>query len=177
MMPGKAFQDCYPDDFAHCYGCGRNNAHGHHLKSHWDGDTTVARFTPRPYHTGGVPGNVYGGLIASLLDCHGAASAAAAACRAEGREMGSAPHMRFVTASLKVDYLRPTPMDADLEVRGEIVEVKPRKVTVRLSLSANGEVCARGQMIAVQLPDAAAKGTGQTAATAPDASADLTEYR
>ncbi|WP_291984905.1 PaaI family thioesterase [Candidatus Accumulibacter sp. ACC007] len=158
-MPSTAFQDCYPDDFAHCYGCGKNNEHGHHLKSHWDdsdGDTTVARFTPQPYHTGGVPGNVYGGLIASLLDCHGAGSAAAAACKAEGREMGSTPPMRFVTASLKVDYLRPTPIDAELEVRGEIVEVKPRKVTVSLSLSAHGEVCARGHMIAVRLPDSAA---------------------
>jgi len=156
-MPDKAFQDFYPEDFSHCYGCGKSNEHGHHLKSYWDGETTVARFTPRHYHTGGVPGNVYGGLIASLLDCHGAASAAAAACKAEGREMGGAPPMRFVTASLKVDYLRPTPIDAELEVRGEIVEVKARKVTVNLSLIAHGEVCARGHMIAVRLPDAAAK--------------------
>ena len=156
-MPSKAFQDFYPDDFAHCYGCGKNNAHGHHLKSYWDGETTVARFTPSSYHTGGVPGNVYGGLIASLLDCHGAASAAAAACKAEGREMGSEPPTRFVTASLKVDFLRPTPIDVELEVRGEIVEVKARKVTVDLSLRAGGEVCARGHMIAVRLPDSSAK--------------------
>jgi acyl-coenzyme A thioesterase PaaI-like protein len=156
-MPDKAFQDFYPEDFSHCYGCGKSNEHGHHLKSYWDGETTVARFTPQPYYTGGVPGNVYGGLIASLLDCHGAASAAAAACKAEGREMGGAPPMRFVTASLKVDYLRPTPIDAELEVRGEIVEVKARKVTVSLSLTAHGEVCARGHMIAVRLPDTATK--------------------
>ena len=71
--------------------------------------------------------------------------------------MAGAPPMRFVTASPKVDYLRPTPIDAELEVRGEIVEVKARKVTVSLSLTAHGEVCARGHMIAVRLPDAAAK--------------------
>lgn len=153
-MLRKAFQDCYPDNFSHCYGCGKSNEHGLHLKSYWDGDTTVALFTPKNYHTGGVPGKAYGGLIASLLDCHGTASAAAAAFKAENRKMGTAPHMRFVTASLKVDFLRPTPIDAELEVRGEIVEVKPRKVTIDLSLSASGEICATGQMIAVKLPDA-----------------------
>ena len=152
-MVGLAFQDCYPDDFSHCFGCGKSNEYGHHLKSYWDGDITVAHFMPENYHTGGMPGKVYGGLVASLLDCHGTASAAAAACRAEGREMGVAPHLRFVTASLKVDFLQPTPIDTELEVRGEIVEIKSRKITIDLSLRANGEVCVMGHMIAVKLPD------------------------
>jgi len=152
-MNPKAFQDFYPDNFSHCYGCGKNNEHGYHLKSYWDGKTTVARFTPRPYHTGGIPGFAYGGLIASLLDCHGAGTAAAAAHKAEGREMGTEPPVRFVTASLKVDYLKPTPLGVELEIRGEILEVKGKKVTVNLSLSADGEVCATGHMIAVRLPD------------------------
>ena len=73
-----AFQDYYPEDVAHCFGCGRLNEHGHHIKSYWDGDETVARFVPRPYHTA-IPGYVYGGLIASLIDCHGTGTAAAAA--------------------------------------------------------------------------------------------------
>jgi len=152
-MTQKAFQDYYPDTFSNCYGCGKNNEHGYHLKSYWDGDTTVARFTPKPYHTGGVPGFAYGGLIASLLDCHGAGSAAAAAFKAEGRDMGTEPPIRFVTASLKVDYLKPTPLGVELEIRGEILEVKGRKVTVNLSLRANGRVCATGHMVAVRLPD------------------------
>ena len=152
-MSGKAFQDYYPDNFSHCYGCGKHDDHGHQLKSYWDGDTTVARFTPKPYHTGGFPGFAYGGLVASLLDCHGAGSAAAAAFKAEGRDMGTDPPIRFVTASLKVDYLKPTPLGGELEVRGKILEVKGRKVTVDLWLSANGVVCAKGHMIAVRLPD------------------------
>ena len=73
----KAFQDCYADRFSHCYGCGRLNPDGLQLKSYRDGDDTIARFTPRPEQSGGVPNHVYGGLIASLLDCHGTASAAA----------------------------------------------------------------------------------------------------
>jgi len=152
-MRETAFQDHYPPQFAHCYGCGTENPHGHKLKSYWDGDETVARFTPEPYHTGGFPGNVYGGLIASLMDCHGAASAAAASYRSEQREMGTEPPIRFVTASLKVDYLRPTPQGTELEIRGEIREIKARKVIVGLSLLANGEVCVTGEMIAVRLPE------------------------
>jgi hypothetical protein len=81
-----------------------------------------------------------GGLGASLLDCHGTASAAAAAFKAENREMGTKPHIRYVTASLKVNSLRPTPIDVELEIRGVIVAIKSRKVTIDLSLSANGKV-------------------------------------
>ncbi len=158
-MSRKAFQDYYPDGFSHCYGCGSKNEHGHHLKSYWDGDRTVAHFRPKNYHTGGVPGYAYGGLVASLIDCHGTGSAAAAAFKAEGREMGTEPAMRFVTASLKVDYLKPTPLGVELEIRGEILEVKPRKVTIDLSLIAEGIVCATGYMIAVKLPDDSAMNT------------------
>ncbi len=152
-MTEKAFQDYYPDDFAHCYGCGRLNKDGLQLKSYWDGEETVCRFQPRPYHTGGFPGFGYGGLVASLLDCHGTASAAAAKYREEGREMGTIPPLRFVTASLKIDFLAPTPIDTVLEVRGTIKEVKGRKVTLTETLSAKGKVVAKGEVIAVLIPE------------------------
>lgn len=150
-MTGPAFQDLYPDDFGHCYGCGRHNPHGHQLKSHWDGAETVAVFTPQPYHTS-VPGFVYGGLIASLLDCHAMGTAAAARHRAEGGAEGG-PLRRYVTASLTVDYLRPTPLGVPLEVRGRAREVKGRKVVVEAWLSARGEICARGEAVAVEMPE------------------------
>ena len=150
-MNAPAFQDAYPDDLSHCYGCGRLNEHGLQLKSYWDGDETVAVFTPRPYHVA-LPGFVYGGLIASLVDCHGTASAAAAACRAEGRELGSEPPVRFVTAALHVDYLRPTPLGGPLEIRGRIEEIKDRKVVVAETVSAGGQICARGRLVAVRMP-------------------------
>ena len=150
-MNGPAFQDAYPDELSHCYGCGRLNEHGLQLKSYWDGDETVAVFTPRPYHIA-VPGFVYGGLIASLIDCHGTASAAAAACRAEGRELGSEPPVRFVTAALHVDYLRPTPLGGPLEIRGRIEEIKDRKIVVAETVSAGGQICARGRVVAVRMP-------------------------
>lgn len=147
----KSFQDHYPPDFAHCYGCGHLNPQGHQLKSFWDGDETVAEFTPKPYHTA-IPGIVYGGLIASLIDCHGTGSAAAAMARAQNREIDDDPPIRFVTASLKVDFLKPTPLGPPLKLRGVIAELKGRKVVVHITLSANDEVCAKGEVVAILVP-------------------------
>ena len=154
-MSLKAFQDYYPDDVSHCYGCGRLNKHGHQLKSYWDGDETVAVFEPKSYHTA-IPGFVYGGLIASLIDCHCTGTAAAAAYRKEGREMGTEPPLRFVTASLQVDYLKPTPMGIPLEVCGEIEELTDKKVIVNATLLAAGQVCAKGRVVAVKMPESMA---------------------
>jgi acyl-coenzyme A thioesterase PaaI-like protein len=151
-MEQKAFQDYYPDGFSYCYGCGRLNPDGLQIKTYWDGEESVTRFTPRPEHIA-IPGYVYGGLIASLIDCHGTGTAAAAAYRAAGREMGTQPAFRFVTASLRVDYLKPTPLGGVLEVRGTVKEIKGRKVVVSAALSAQGEVCARGEVVAVQVPE------------------------
>jgi acyl-coenzyme A thioesterase PaaI-like protein len=147
-----AIQDFYPDDLSHCYGCGRLNEHGYQLKTRWDGDETVSRFTPRPEHTA-IPGYVYGGLIASLIDCHGTGSAALAAYREAGREPGTEPPFRFVTASIQVRYLKPTPIGVELEVRGRVAEVAGRKVVVSATLSAAGEVCATGEVVAVEMPE------------------------
>ena len=112
-MNEKAFQDYYPDDVSHCYGCGCLNPEGLQIKSRWDGDETVCTFEPRSCHTA-IPGYVYGGLIASMIDCHGTGTAAAAAYRAQGRAMDTQPPLRFLTASLQVDYLRPTPLGVPL---------------------------------------------------------------
>ncbi len=150
-MTEPAIQDHYPDDLSHCYGCGRLNPHGHQIKSRWDGNETVALFRPEPHHTA-IPGFVYGGLIASLVDCHGTATASAATCRAEGRPLGSDPPARFVTASLHVDFLRPTPLEGTLEVRGRVAATGGRKVTVEVTVAAEGEICARGRVVAARMP-------------------------
>lgn len=150
-MTQKAFQDYYPDDFSHCYGCGRLNQEGHQIKSYWENEETVAVFHPEEHHTA-LPGYVYGGLIASIIDCHGTGSASAAAYRDQGREMGTEPALRFVTASLQVDFLRPTPM-GPLTLRGHIAEVKERKVVVTVTVSSQGEVCAKGRVVAVLMPE------------------------
>jgi acyl-coenzyme A thioesterase PaaI-like protein len=148
----KAFQEYYPAELSHCYGCGTNNAEGHHVKSYWQGEQTIARFKPKPCHTA-IPGFVYGGLIASLIDCHGTGSASAAAYKFAQRELGSLPPMRFVTAALNINYLAPTPMGVELVLLGTISEITAKKVIVDITVSANEIVCAKGQVVAVKMPD------------------------
>ena len=149
----KAFQDCYSDDVSHCYGCGRLNEAGLQLKSYWDGEETVAVFNPRSEHTA-IPGYVYGGLIASLIDCHGTGTAAAVSARKEGfNPTGGESFPRFVTASLQVDYLKPTPIGVPLEIRAVVEEAKPRKVVSAISVLVNGILCAKGRVVAVKMPD------------------------
>ncbi len=147
-----AVQDAYPDDYSHCFGCGRLNPAGHHLKTRVEGEETVSRFTPSE-HDIALPGYVYGGLMASLLDCHGMATAAAAAVRDGGHEVGEVPSPRYVTAALHVDYLKPTPLGGELEIRGRVEEFAARKVRISAWVVANGETTVHASIVAVPLPD------------------------
>lgn len=162
VTESEYFQDNYPDETSHCYGCGRLNTEGLHVRSRWDGEESVAvHHTDAKYVA--IPGFVYGGLVASLIDCHGTGTASAAAYRAAGRPLGSEPPLRFVTASLHVDYQRPTPMGVPLELRGVLTEVKERKVVVDITLSADGQQCASGTVVAVLAPDSMFAGSTDTA--------------
>jgi acyl-coenzyme A thioesterase PaaI-like protein len=147
----RPLQDLYPDDFAHCYGCGRLNAHGLHVKSEWHEGEALARFQPEPHHMA-LPGYVYGGLTASLVDCHSMATAAAASMEATGAKPGIDPTPRFVTASLHIDYLRPTPLGPVLVLRARATELTERKVVVETSVFADEVECARGRVVAVRMP-------------------------
>lgn len=146
-------QDLYPDDFAHCYGCGRLNAHGLHVKTEWRDGGGVARFQPASHHIA-LPGYVYGGLIASLADCHGIATAAGAFMERAGSVPGRDPTPRFVTASLHVDFLRPTPLGPELLLSARPVDVGARKVIVDVVLEADRAECARARVVAVVMPPA-----------------------
>ena len=113
----------------------------------------VCRFLPRPYHIA-IPGYVYGGLLASLIDCHGTGTASAALYNAAKQEDPNAePNTRTLTASLHVDYLKPTPLGAELEVRGRVKELKGRKVVIEEWILASGIVTVRGEVVAVQVPE------------------------
>jgi acyl-coenzyme A thioesterase PaaI-like protein len=151
-MTELAFQDYYPENVAHCYGCGGLNEKGLQIKTYWEGEESVTRYSPRPEHTA-IPGYVYGGLLASLVDCHGTGTAAAAMYKQDGRSMDSLPPYRFVTASLHIDYLAPTPMGEVLEIRGKVKEIKGRRVIVEASVLVQGKPTVRGEVVAVQMPE------------------------
>ena len=151
MVTEKAVQDYYQDDIAVCYGCGKSNMHGHQLKTYWQDEETVSRFQPEPYHTA-FPGYVYGGLIASLIDCHATGTAASAKYRESGEPLGKDKLERYVTVSLHVDYIAPTPINATLELRGRVKESKGRKMVISVTLSAKGKETARGEVVALKMP-------------------------
>lgn len=146
-----AVQDHYPDAFAQCYGCGRLNEAGLRVRTIRDGDSWVCRFTPRPEQRA-IKGIVYGGLVASLIDCHATGTAAGAATLHAGDEINQDDVRRFVTARLEVNFRAPTPMGVELELRAATPEVRENKVVVDVELMADGKVTATGHVICVQAP-------------------------
>jgi hypothetical protein len=63
MTDPIAIQDTYPEDAAHCYGCGRLNTEGIQIETQLQDNGTLTVFDPWPLHTV-FEGTAYGGLIA-----------------------------------------------------------------------------------------------------------------
>ncbi|MFN8372424.1 MAG: PaaI family thioesterase [Anaerolineae bacterium] len=160
-MSDKPIQDFYPDNVAICYGCGRHNEHGLHVKTYWNGEEGIARFTPKPYHTA-FPGFVYGGLLASLIDCHSIGTAIEAMYQAEGRTPNSAPEITCVTGNLNVSYHKPTPIGTELLLRARIKELTPKKAVITVSVFAGEQECVTAQVIAIRVKSRATMGENST---------------
>src|SRR5699024_12564749 len=104
-----AIQDDYDNANAWCYGCGRLNNDELHLRTGWEGNKTGTVYQPRDEHKD-IPGFIYGGLIASVIDCHGTGSTAIARHRRIRQQTGEEEEApRFVTANLQYNYLKITP--------------------------------------------------------------------
>lgn len=139
-----------------CWGCGADNPDGLQLKSVWrtdDPEVAVARFTPHAAHAAGPRHVLNGGIIGVVFDCHGICTAEADAYRREQRAVGSAPELWYATSSMQVEYLRPTPIDASVELEGRVVAVDGRTTTVACTLTAAGKLRARATIVAVRVPD------------------------
>lgn len=148
-MERKSLQD--QGSVAHCYGCGPDNPHGLRIKSYREGSEAVCTWQPEPYHCGGSPEIVYGGIIASLIDCHSVNLAIADAYEREGREVGSEPKIHYVTASLSVSYLLPTPLGPPLRLRARVIRSEGRKSWMSCTLEAEGKVRASAEVLAVRV--------------------------
>jgi acyl-coenzyme A thioesterase PaaI-like protein len=146
----RAFQDSIPHN--HCWGCGTLNPHGLQIKSTWEGEDSVCRLQPRPEFMAGPTHVLYGGFIAAIIDCHCVCTAVADSYRAAGREIGSEPNLWSVTASLKVDYLAPTPIAKPVELRARVRETKGRKRVIHCTLRSDGRECARAEVVVVEVP-------------------------
>jgi len=146
MQDGRALQDVLK---VQCFGCGSLNEHGLQIKSHWHGDELVCRWRPLPHHIG-HPGVVYGGTIASIVDCHSIWTALATYCRETGADIaaGTPP---FVTGKLTVSYLRPARIDQVLELHSRVVDAGERRATVRCRVLQDGDECAVAEVVTVRI--------------------------
>ena len=146
-----ALQDLYPEDASLCFGCGRLNAHGLHVRTEFHDGEGTARFQPQAHHCG-TAGFVYGGLIASLIDCHAIATAAGITMVRQGAVPGRDPTPRFVSATLYVDFLQPTPMGRELVLKARATNVGSRSTTIETRVFVGDVETARGRVIAVETP-------------------------
>jgi acyl-CoA thioesterase FadM len=62
------------------------------------------------------------------------------------------PEYWFATASMKIDFLKPTPVNKPFQLRAIIKEMHEKKAVVACSLYSEGEECARGEVLGVRVP-------------------------
>jgi acyl-coenzyme A thioesterase PaaI-like protein len=145
---GRALQDRLQ---VHCFGCGTLNAHGLHIKSRWEDDAFVCVWQPRAEHIG-FPGYVYGGTIASVVDCHAIWASLSMHCREAGHDLSSGPPpFSVVTGSLRVNYLKPALVAQALELRARMVAHGERKSVVACSVRQGAVECATADVITVRV--------------------------
>lgn len=133
-----------------CWGCGRNK-YGLQIKSYIVGEESVCVWQPKAYHMAGPKHILNGGIIATIVDCHSICTAIADAYRREGRELGSEPFIWYVTASLSVNYLLPTPIDEPVTLRARVKEAKGRKSVVSCLLLSKEKKRVTAEVIAVRV--------------------------
>jgi acyl-coenzyme A thioesterase PaaI-like protein len=148
-MNDKAFQD--QGSVRHCYGCSADNEKGLQIKSYWDGDEAVATWKPQPHHCAGSKEILNGGIIASLIDCHSMNLAIATAYRAERRPIASSPRIGYVTAQMNISYLKPVPIDRAVQLRARISKLEGRKAWVNCTLTSDGELRAKGEVLGIRV--------------------------
>jgi acyl-coenzyme A thioesterase PaaI-like protein len=131
-----------------CFGCGPANQQGLQINSIRIENGLSMEFLPEQHHQA-FPGMINGGIIGTLLDCHGNWTAAVALMDAQGLEEPPCT----VTASYTVKLRRPTPTDTVLKVTSQIKELSDDRVEIELLLEANGKVCATGSGLFVAVKE------------------------
>ncbi|MGD9045634.1 MAG: PaaI family thioesterase [Desulfobacterales bacterium] len=148
----KAFQDELFCKGNVCWVCGNDNPHGLFIKSYWDGEESICTWKAEDFHTAGWPNVLNGGIISGVIDCHCVQTAMAAYYKDKPKEIQEDPPYWFATGSLKVEFLKPTPVDQPVQLRARIRELHERKAFVTCSLFSGDNVCARGEVWAVRVP-------------------------
>ena len=131
-----------------CFGCGPANVDGLQIKSYRIENGLRMSFTPDAHHQA-FPGMINGGIIGTLLDCHGNWTAAVALMDQDGVDEPPCT----VTASYSVQLRRPTPNDTELHITSQVVSIEGNKVNVELLMEAEGKVCATGKGLFVAVTE------------------------
>ena len=124
----------------YCFACGQSNPEGMRLKFTLDEarQTFVCKFRLSKRYTG-PPGYCHGGIIATILD----------------DAMGKLNKLRqvlAVTAQMKVDFLRPVPLNQPLRVDSRELRVRGRRhFNMAEILNEKGEVLARSRGVFVAI--------------------------
>jgi len=134
--PLSVQESLYPE--LTCFGCGHANPDGFHLRSYVEGDVVVAEFTPAPEHDNGF-GFVNGGIITTVLDCHGAAVVMWEAAQ-RGWEAAPAAPVPFITAGFEVRFLRPTPLGPTLHLVASSERIDESEIVVHSELTFDDKV-------------------------------------
>jgi acyl-coenzyme A thioesterase PaaI-like protein len=150
-MSTKPVQDQMIGNY--CWGCGADNPAGLHLKSYWDGEIAVAEWIPGDEYAAGPRHFLNGGIIATLLDCHGVCTAIARAYQREARDIGTDPEIWYATTSMSVEYQRPVPINSTLQLSGRILAREDRITTVECVLSSDAKDRARASVRSIPVPD------------------------
>ena len=131
-----------------CFGCGPANEQGLQIDSHRIENGLILHFTPEDHHQA-FPGMINGGIIGTLLDCHGNWTAAVALMDSQGVEEPPCT----VTASYSVQLRRPTPLNTELVVTSQVEHLQDDRAEISLKLEVNGKVCATGKGLFVAVKE------------------------
>ena len=131
-----------------CFGCGPANEKGLRIDSHRCENGLELYFTPSDEHQA-FPGMINGGIIGSLMDCHGNWAAAIALMDKDG---ASEPPCT-VTANYSISLRRPTPAGAELHILAEIDDLQDDRAKVSMTLTAEGKICATGSGLFVAVKE------------------------
>lgn len=151
MTNKRSLQELWP--LGTCYGCGVSNPDGMHLKSFWSEDQTYvsATYTCEAKYNSGFPGVMFGGTVASLIDCQSIWTAIAFAHKAESRDIESASDIVYVTKQITVNYMKATPLEEPIYLKSWVGGNVEKKVTVICELGTKDTLTATGRTLAVRI--------------------------
>ena len=131
-MSKKAVQDEFAPNSI-CFGCGPSNKEGFQIKSYRTDDGLEMEFKCEEKHQA-FPGVINGGVIGSLIDCHGNWTAAIAIMDKNGLDEPQCT----VTAQYEVKLKRPTPFGPKLKIKSRVLALQEDRAEVIIELKANG---------------------------------------